>query len=403
MASPTTEMRNFAVDVPLVQSAPYRLDAKDRAYIDDQIRTMQQYMVQALINGVIGTYIRVDSSSAPVAVGDVLCSANSPLGILTVTRAVAAAIATAGAVFGVALTAASPGGYVFVAVEAILTPSQSKLTTSGPVRLNPVTGTLQVVSSFALTDYIIGNSNAGWVTIVRGLAVNIGGTSTAFTFASLGGLIADLNADLLVGTTGTAIATWPDSTPSGNNLVQATGAKQPTIVAPAVYGKKALRYDGVTQSMRCPTFIVNSREMTIYMVMALRVEGSGGFVMEYNVSDCALNHAGATGFPQILREVGSAGYIVDVAGAGFAIRSAQFRDDNTNEFFYQGVSRATFTNSHLIPPSGPFEIGAHANSGGLFAPIDVARILVYNCKHTAAQGKAVYNQLATEYGFALLP
>lgn len=321
-----------------------------------------------------------------------------------ITLANGAALAAGFVVLGIGKQALAPGALVSVIMEGAASPALTGLSTSasGQVRANTTTGACELVTTISPllpTDYVVGGSNLGWLAMCR----QINNAPIPITYASIGGLIGDYDANLIAGATGTAIATWPDSTPSAQNLVQATGAKQPTILAPAVFGRKAVSFDGITQSMRCANFIINSREMTVYFVMQLRVVGSGGFVFEYNVSTCAMNHAGTTGFPQQLRGGGSAGYLTNIAGAGFAIRSAQYRDDNTNELFYQGISRNTFTDSTVIPPNAPFEIGAHANSSGLFAPIDVARILVYNGKHSTAVNKIVYNLLAADYGFTPLP
>lgn len=337
-------------------------------------------------------------TDVPLVVGDAVAITTAG----HATKALTAALAISGAVIGVAVTNAPAGGTVVIQTDGILSQFITGLSSAGPVDVNPATGRLRVVGSFAAGAYPIGYATStGIVTMVRGLALNVSGP--AVTYTSMGGLIADYDANLLPGANGSSVASWPDSTPSAQNLLQATGANQPTIVTPAVFGKKAVSFNGSSQFMRVTNFIINSREMTVYLVMQLRVVGSGGFVFEYNVSTCAHNHAGATGFPQQLRGGGSAGYLTNIAGTGFAIRSLQFRDDNTNELFYQGVSRNTFTDSTAIPPNAAFDLAAHANGASLWAPIDVSRILVYNCKHTAAQGKTIYNLLAVDYGFAVLP
>lgn len=339
-------------------------------------------------------------AAMPLSVGDVVCVTSDG----KATLANAAALALAGTPLGVVIDGGSTNSNIIVQVDGLLQPSQTGgIAAFGPVDVDPTTGHLRVlVAPYPPLAYPMGNCNAqGYVTMARSPQLV---PVAPPTYASLGGLIADYNANTLAGSAGTALAAWADSSPNHQDLVQATVGARPTLLTNAIYGKNAVRFDGIAQSMRCANLVINSREMTIYFVMSLRTEGTGGFVFEYNISDTGMNHPGSTGYPNIVREVGAAGYILDVARAGYAIRSAQFRDDNSNELFYQGVSRATFTNAHLVPANGPFEVGAHANNSGLWAPIDVARILIYNGKHaTAGTGKTVYNLLAAEYGFAALP
>lgn len=333
-------------------------------------------------------------------VGDWACVA--PDG--RVTLATSAALALAGANLGVVTVGGDVDQEVKIQVDGLLTPVISGVTAYGPVDVDPTTGHSRLApgGQFAQNSFPIGFSNAaGYLTMVRGVAVNVGAPVTTYT--SIGGLVARYTANALAGANGSSVAAWNDSTPSANHLLQATGGAQPTIVTGAVNGKKAVSFNGTSQFMRCANLVINSREMSIYMVMALRTVGSGGFVFEYNVSSTGMNHAGATGFPQIVRAAGSAGYLTNIAGAGHAIRSAQFRDDGTNELFYQGVSRNTFTDATLIPPNAPFDLGAHSNGSSLFAPIDVAEILIYNGKHSTATAKVVYNLLALDYGFSVLP
>ena len=64
------------VDDPLVQNAGFAFGKDDRQYLDNQIRGVQQHLVNALIRGRHGTYVKIAGSSPALAAGDVVCLAS---------------------------------------------------------------------------------------------------------------------------------------------------------------------------------------------------------------------------------------------------------------------------------------------------------------------------------------
>lgn len=160
-----SRIRNLAVDPPLLQDASYVFDTADRSYIDDQARSGQQHLVDSLLSGLHSTWYTLDAGSVAIAVGDWVCLSGSA--VLTVTKAVAAALTGAGSVIGCAMTAATPGGLVRVALGGALPATVTGLgTTAGLVRINTTTARAEKVSSYSGTDYAVGTVGAnGMMTI----------------------------------------------------------------------------------------------------------------------------------------------------------------------------------------------------------------------------------------------
>lgn len=179
MPSPPSAIRSLAVDPPLVQSAGYRFDANDRAYIDDQIRGIEQHLVDLLITGILGTWYTLDSNSVAVVAGDNVCLSGSTVG--TVTKAVAAALSGAGAVFGVVLVGAAPGAKVKLALDGAIPAAITGLAAGapGPVRCNTTTARCEKVSSLSSADYPVGNvDNGGYLNVTR-FSTGLVGAGTA--------------------------------------------------------------------------------------------------------------------------------------------------------------------------------------------------------------------------------
>src|SRR6478752_5751748 len=167
MATRTKLATLLTPDSPIALAATWFLDRLDRQYIDDQIRTLQYYVVGSARGQIVTTAV-LNTSSAAVAVGDCLCLANrsaSESDPMTdtryVTRAVTASMANAGVVCGIALTAASPGGQLRMAVGGIVGYPIARPNNSGaqPVRVNLSTGRCQAVASLFAGDYQVGFCN----------------------------------------------------------------------------------------------------------------------------------------------------------------------------------------------------------------------------------------------------
>lgn len=147
MAVSTVIRSELGVDAPLALTADYHIGStEDRRYADEQIRGIELHLVESLIRGTQATWVKVDSGSASLAIGDVVSPAATAAdaGTRTVyaTKATIAALGAAGFAFGVCLTAGVPNGWVLVARSGILPASITGLAAgaAGPVRVHQTTG-----------------------------------------------------------------------------------------------------------------------------------------------------------------------------------------------------------------------------------------------------------------------
>jgi hypothetical protein len=167
----TTRIRTDLVpDDPLVQDADYRFDDVDRAHMDDQIRACQEHLATTVLNGVVATWVRVDGASDALAQGDAVCVAATDAGFAAITKALPAALAAAGAVFGVALRAAPPGARALVGIAGVIAPSVAGVP-PGPnrfVRCGP-TARPERVAKFNPNDFPLGTATSAGFLALRPL------------------------------------------------------------------------------------------------------------------------------------------------------------------------------------------------------------------------------------------
>lgn len=155
MGAPPSLLRSLlALDPPLDQGADYLFDPIDRAYIDDQFRSAQGFMLQALLTGAHCSFRRLDPSSKAAMKGDVVCAAGST-GV-TVTRAIASALAAGGVVLGVVILGAAPGGNVLVAFEGLIPAEIVGLTPGAALYASVNTSTGRVQTSASPSSNAIG-------------------------------------------------------------------------------------------------------------------------------------------------------------------------------------------------------------------------------------------------------
>ena len=178
MGTPPSAFRTLQLDAPLVQDAGYEFDKFDRAYIDDQARSLQQQMLLCLLLGVVATWTTLDASSAAVAIGDGLWSSSATSG--TVTRTTGT-----GPIAGIALTAAAPGARVCYAVAGILPAAVTGLATGAAGYVRLVSNRCQKVAALGPGDVGVGYVDAlGQLTLVRALVAPESGTIASVTHSS---------------------------------------------------------------------------------------------------------------------------------------------------------------------------------------------------------------------------
>lgn len=170
---------DLAVDSPLEMDDTYRFDHEDRRYIDDQIRAIEQLIVDNLISGKHASWFSLSGASDAVAAGDTVCLASSQ-GL--VTKSTADDLSNSSAALGVVLQAASPGSNVLVAFGGLVPPSITGLgAITGLVAVNPTTGRCQRADSVTNGDYPIGTVDAaGWMQVMPAPVVG-GGADVTIT------------------------------------------------------------------------------------------------------------------------------------------------------------------------------------------------------------------------------
>lgn len=139
---------DLAVDDPVKLAADFRFDEHDRRYLDNQVRGMQIHLCNLLILGIVGTIAIVEGSSPALSAGDWVCLSSLVSSNRRVTRATAAALAKAGAGYGICLNNAAPGSNVMVAIIGAVPASLVGLDPPG------ATGYARISLSTARTEYV---------------------------------------------------------------------------------------------------------------------------------------------------------------------------------------------------------------------------------------------------------
>ncbi len=198
----------LAVDPALVMDANYKFNNSDRRKIDDQIRAIEQHIVDNLINGKHASWFDLSGASDAVIAGDAVCLASIAGGL--VTKALASPLDDAKSVLGVVVQAAPPGGKVLVAIGGIIPPSITGIgSLAGFVRVNTTTSRCERVDTIGTDDFGIGTvDDAGWIHMIPALSSSgVGSVNVADDIVKHSGsdidTVAGFNGIPIAGTRGT--------------------------------------------------------------------------------------------------------------------------------------------------------------------------------------------------------
>jgi hypothetical protein len=179
----SSAIRDQEVDDPVELDASYTFSRTDRALLDEQIRALEQALLDAgLILGP-GTYHTIDGSSSALLAGDVLCVLSSGTNAVKATEA---NLAASTVVLGVLLENTQPNTSGLVRKFGLVPREITGLAANdaGPVRLNMTTGRCEKVSALSSADIPLGFVNTAGVLILGGLmAGSGGGTSLGLSYA----------------------------------------------------------------------------------------------------------------------------------------------------------------------------------------------------------------------------
>lgn len=176
-AKPAKIATDLQPDTPLVQDAAYRFDATDRQWIDTRQRAAEQHLADSLLNGLVATWGMLDAGSAAVVAGQVVCSASTADG--SVTLATSGALANAGSAAGVVLQGANPGGRVRYAVSGKLPPTITGLGAVAGYARCSTAGAVEYVASLSSGDYVLGTVDTAGNLTLGVLGAGVLGTVTS--------------------------------------------------------------------------------------------------------------------------------------------------------------------------------------------------------------------------------
>jgi hypothetical protein len=238
------------------------------------------------------------------------------------------------------------------------------------------------------------------------------GTSATFTFVQLpvAGLKLWLRADAGVVSSAGAVSTWRDQSGSGTDASQATAASQPLLVASAVNGRPALRFDGVNDFLTFGLPLEGSSAATLVLVSANSAARDGG---ANGVANAPLfwNETAPWGtvhlspFQHVVKyrfgtgQSGNLPTYVRPASVGAAFTLALAQKDGGSEWLYlngQLVHSALGKLPTLrgIRPVGNLGRGYNDNT---YFPGEIAEVLVYTRALTGSERAQVEQYLRDKY------
>lgn len=199
-----------------------------------------------------------------------------------------------------------------------------------------------------------------------------------------------------LGTGGSSISSWTDSSGNSHPLVQATGSLQPTVVTTGPNGLKAASFDGTDDYLRAS--YTNTAPDAVFMLYRMRGHGNGRINMD--------GVANVRSF----RENAVAGNISTIAVYGYEGLVYVERGASTDTYrLVCGLFGVSYTRARLDDnqsttghPGGPNNTGTQGNPGGItiaagaslgnYSPLDVCEVI-----HLAGIPSPVTRQRITNY------
>jgi hypothetical protein len=228
-------------------------------------------------------------------------------------------------------------------------------------------------------------------------------------------LKADAGVDTLNGT----VNRWHDQSGNGNDVIQASASRQPSLVADTLNHKPVIRFDGVNDKLGF-TGTTHMTQFSLFLVIYNR-SGSAGNVITFGAAG-DFNNQWFMGMqipsgPDNIGMLGNNAGIVAV-GSGLAAYD-QWRNISVvaNQSIWSTTVRWDGKDAHMFPNgSGPafsVPLGDATGSGGgiggadgvpfgtILAKCDVAEVLVYNMALSDSIRKVIELNLATKYGLTI--
>ncbi len=193
------------------------------------------------------------------------------------------------------------------------------------------------------------------------------------------------------------------------NVANATGANQPTVVANAINGRQAARFDGTNDQLFAgsinPSLIMGSTSGTIILIQKYAVDKAATSLFINAGTNSQLNAANkwkSTPFDDIFWDFANVttGRMYGTAPAGITgnwkVTEFVKRAAGTGEVFVGGVSALSAAQTGtMASATGNFRI---ATDGTNFLNGDIAEIICYNKELSADERTALYAYINTKYG-----
>jgi ferric-dicitrate binding protein FerR (iron transport regulator) len=248
---------------------------------------------------------------------------------------------------------------------------------------------------------------AGHYAVAGGTAELTSRTGVSLWKAPMAGLQLWLKADTGVKLNGSAAAAWQDQSPAGNSAVQDRPGAQPLLIANALGGRPALRFDGLDDYLALPDGFSDFRlGLTAFVVVRPSAGGAWTRFLDLDIGPACDNIVfGRKESPDKLAfwvyansqtkgKVEAPGAIVPDQLQTFAARL----DLNGHVTLYRNGA-ALATGDTTVPKSTPRKPNgiAKSNSGDPFFKGDLFELLLYNRALTEAERAYVESYLNAKY------
>ena len=209
--------------------------------------------------------------------------------------------------------------------------------------------------------------------------------------------------DSITGNDGDAVSAWSDSSGNGNNLAQASSARQPTLQTDELNGLPVVRYDGTNDILSdsdIAALDVGTGDIWVATVFKATNDGTANFIFEKGTTQFAVMNT-AAGILQI-RLGGTSNIPTQTDGnwsrTEFVLVTGS-RVSSTCTGFVNGSAMTTTdtTNTGSISNSDVLDVGAAAVGGNPLTG-DIAEVLVGGATLTTADRQRLEGYLCWKWG-----
>jgi hypothetical protein len=224
-----------------------------------------------------------------------------------------------------------------------------------------------------------------------------------------------LKGDVGVTLSGPNVTNWADQSGNGNDYVQATGGKQPTVTASAINGLPAVTFNGTSQFLTSAAQIGGAK--TVVMVRKLvSLPGASGLFDAYTLKDGSSNFSDALWVNFAGYQPYSVLHNFNVPTNSLGHATALDTSWHTAYDAYNGGLDTSASSYALTLDSSPQTVLAsntfgrsatdvpslgarvdNTNAGSLFAPVQIAEFLVYDHVLSPTEQASVSAYLTAKY------